>query len=475
MRRHPGADQGATELSTQTYQQFLESKTQRGMDGGFEPVFMPEFLFDFQRYLVEWEIRKGCSATFSDCGTGKTPMELVLAENIVRKTDRPVLILTPLAVSYQTEREAEKFGMEARVSRDGAVRPGINITNYEKLHLFSHRDVAGCICDESGILKSFDGATRSDITVFMRKIQYRGLFSATPAPNDFYELGTSSEALGYLGYMDMLNRFFKNNHNNSATSRMHRQNVSWRLKGHAELPFWRWVCSWARAMRKPSDLGFDDARFTLPPLETEEHLVHASRAAAGMLFDLPAIGLKEQREERRRTSPERCEYMASLFNQSTEPGIVWCHLNDEGDTLERLIPDAIQISGKDSDDRKEAKFLDFVNGNARVLVTKPKIGAWGLNFQHCAHVGYFPDHSYEQFYQCIRRCWRYGQKRPVKLDIVTTQGQQEILANQQRKSDQADRMFSRMVECMNDSLHINRTNDFTDTEVRPSWLSTINA
>lgn len=455
------------------YEEFLERKSQANTDDGFDPVWMPDFLFDFQQSLTEWAIRKGRAAIFADCGMGKTPMQLVWAENVRRKTDKPVLILTPLAVSYQTEREAEKFGIDARVSRDGAVHPGITITNYEKLHLFDAQDFAGCVCDESGILKSFNGATRSEITIFMRKMRYRGLYSATPAPNDFFELGTSSEALGYLGYMDMLNRFFKNDQNNSASGRMYGQMIKWRLKGHAEIPFWRWVCSWSRAIRKPSDMGFDDTRFILPPLSTVEHLVDTEKAIPGMLFSLPAIGLKEQRSERRLTLEERCHRMADLFNNTTEPGLVWCHLNDEGDELERLMPDAVQVSGKDSDDQKESKLTAFVKGDARLLITKPKIGAWGLNFQHCAHIGYFPDHSYEQYYQCVRRCWRFGQKRPVKVDIVTTVGDQSVLANLQRKADQADGMFTKLVACMNDALHIERQNEMTKEESIPEWLSTI--
>lgn len=455
------------------YEEFLERKAQANTDDGFDPVWMPDFLFDFQQSLVEWAVRKGRAAIFADCGMGKTPMQLVFAENVRRKTDRPVLILTPLAVSYQTEREAEKFGIDAKVSRDGAIHPGVTITNYEKLHLFNPADFAGCVCDESGILKSFDGALRSEITVFMRKMRYRGLYSATPAPNDFFELGTSSEALGYLGYMDMLNRFFKNDQNNSASGRLYGQMIKWRLKGHAEIPFWRWVCSWSRAIRKPSDMGFDDTRFILPPLSTVEHLVDTEKAAPGLLFSMPAIGLREQRAERRLTLEDRCGRMADLFNNTGQPGIVWCHLNDEGDELERIMPDAVQVSGKDSDDQKESKLTAFARGDARLLVTKPKIGAWGLNFQHCAHVGYFPDHSYEQYYQCVRRCWRFGQTRPVKVDIVTTVGDQAVLANLQRKADQADGMFTKLVECMNDSLHIERQTEMTKEESIPEWLSTI--
>lgn len=441
---------------------------QLGGNHGFAPLWMPDFLFDFQRALVEWATRKGRDAIFADCGLGKTPMQLVWAENVVRHTNKPVLILTPLAVSSQTVREAEKFGVECRRSPDGAAYPGINITNYERLHYFNAHDFAGVVCDESSILKSFDGVRRSEITEFMRKLPYRLLCTATAAPNDYIELGTSSEALGYLGHVDMLNRFFKNDMNNSATGRAYGEVLKWRFKGHAEDPFWRWVCSWARAARRPSDLGFDDGRFILPQLIETQHVVEARTLPDGTLFALPAVGMKEQRDERRRTIAERCEKVASLLRD--EPALIWCHLNPEGDLLERIIPDAVQVSGADSDDAKEEKFSGFASGAIKYLITKPKIGAWGLNFQHCAHLTFFPSHSFEQYYQGVRRCWRFGQKRPVRVDVVTTEGEREVMANLQRKAAAADKMFSRLVARMNEQLHIERTTQFHEQERVPAWL-----
>ena len=346
----------------------------------------------------------------------------------------------------------------------------IVIANYERLHYFNPGDFSGVVCDESSILKSFAGQRRGEITAFMRKVPYRLLQTATAAPNDYVELGTSSEALGYMGHMDMLNRFFKNDLNNSAQGRMRGEVIKWRLKGHAEVPFWRWVCSWARAIRRPSDLGFDDSRFILPELSEIEHLVDALTLADGMLFAMPAFGLKEQREERRRTVHERCEQVAELVNNTGQPALVWCHLNDEGDELARLIPDAVQVAGGDSDDAKESRLEAFASGNARVLVTKPKIGAWGLNFQHCNHVTFFPSHSFEQYYQAVRRCWRFGQMRPVRVDIVTTEGEQGVMKNLQRKATQADQMFSRLVAEMNQALAIKRTNDITKQIEVPKWL-----
>lgn len=452
------------------YRDFIDSRQQRGSDSGFSPVWMPPYLFDFQSALVEWSIRKGRAAIFADCGLGKTPMELVWAENVCRHTGGKVLILTALAVAQQIVHEAEKFGVRVTRSHDGTAHDGITIANYERLHLFNSSDFAGVVCDESSILKSFSGMRRGEITNFMRRTPYRLLATATAAPNDYVELGTSSEALGYLGHMDMLNRFFRNDLNNSANGRMRGEVIKWRLKGHAELPFWRWVCSWARAARKPSDLGFADDRFILPPLIEREHLVEARTLADGMLFALPAAGLQEQREERRRTIQERCEQVASLVNDTGQPALVWCHLNEEGDTLEEMIPDAEQVSGSDSEQRKEDLLTAFGEGRLRVLVTKPKIGAWGLNYQHCAHITFFPSHSFEQYYQGVRRCWRFGQERPVVVDVITTEGERDVLKNLQRKAAQADEMFSRMVAEMNQSLALSRvTGETTEPEI-PAWL-----
>jgi hypothetical protein len=462
-----------------TYTAFLETKTQLGGDDGFTPVWMPEFLFDFQVALVEWAVRKGRAAIFADCGLGKTPMQLVWAENVYRHTGKPVLVLTPLAVSYQTEHEAEKFGIEAGTSRDGSIVAPITVTNYERLQHFDSAAFGGVVCDESSAIKSFDGARRAMVTDFMRKTPYRLLCTATAAPNDYVELGTSSEALGELGYMDMLSRFFKNDQNTSsprailqrgASHSAIRERAKWRLKGHAEEPFWRWVSSWARAVRHPSDLGFPDDGFLLPPLEHREHMVEAQVLPEGRLFELPALGLREEREEQRRTINERCEQVRDLLSDA-ESAVAWCQLNDEGNLLAKIIPDSVQVSGSDSLEDKEAKLAAFSRGETRVLVTKPVIGAWGLNWQHCHRMSFFPSHSYEQYYQAVRRSWRFGQKSPVLIDIVTTEGSREALANLQAKAQQADRMFDALVTYMNDAQRIRRTQDFDVTTEVPAWLS----
>lgn len=451
------------------YSEFIQRKTQSDNNLGFAVASLPDFLFDFQQALVDWALRKGRGAIFADCGLGKTPMQLVWADAVVRHENKPVLVLTPLAVSAQTIQEAAKFGIEAHRSSNGQIKRGINVTNYERLHYFNWQDFAGIVCDESSILKSFDGTRRLEITEFMRKIPYRLLCTATAAPNDYIELGTSSEALGELGAMDMLNRFFKNDSNNSDVGRSYGEVVKWRFKGHAEIPFWKWVCSWARAIRKPSDMGFKDRGFTLPALHEIVHMVETAKPLPGKLFAQPAVNMQEQREERRHTIQERCEMIASLVSKKKR-SLVWCHLNEEGDLLEKLIQDSIQISGKDSDEAKEEAFLGFASGSIPRLITKPKIGAWGLNFQNCHHVTTFPSHSYEQYYQGVRRCWRFGQTKPVTVDIVTTEGERAVMDNAQRKAKQADKMFTDLIQYMNDSMNVGRHTNYDKKEQVPSWL-----
>lgn len=455
------------------YQEFLKSKSQLGGQFGFDPVWMPDFLFDFQKHLVEWSILKGRSAIFADCGLGKTPMQLVWAQNIVQHTNKPVLILTPLAVSSQTIREGEKFGIECVKSSDGKVNGKIVVANYERIHYFNPDDFVGVVCDESSILKNFDGKRKKAITEFLRTRKYRLCCTATAAPNDYIELGTTSEALGEMGFTDMLSRFFKNTQSSVGLKTMYAAKgehlAKWRFKRHAEVPFWKWVCSWGRALRRPSDMGFDDDGFILPPLRTKEIIIPASRPFDGQLFVHPALNLKEQREERRLTVQARCEAAAQKVNGHF-PAVMWCHLNEEGDLLERIIPDALQVSGSHSDEKKEERFLAFQDGKLRVLITKPKIGAFGLNWQHCNHITFFPSHSFEQFYQGVRRCWRFGQKNPVDVDIITTEGETKVLKNLQRKSEQADQMFSKLVGLMNEGLNISINREYPITEEVPSWL-----
>jgi hypothetical protein len=467
------ADDKRLPLIPTDYQLFLESKAQLTSYDGFEPVFMPDYLFDFQTYLTEWAIRKGRSAIFADCGLGKTPIYLVWAENIVRKTNGNVLIVTPLVVSHQVTREGEKFHIDCQRSSDGRPHGKITVTNYERLHLFDTNDYEAVVCDESSILKNFDGTRRGIVTEFMRTKKYRLLCTATAAPNDYIELGTTAEALAEMGFMDMLTRFFKNDQGTISPVRKWVRDggnsPKWRFKKHAEQAFWKWVSSWARACRKPSDLGFDDGRFILPPLIEQEHMIKNTEPLPGELFVRPALGLLEQRQEMKQTLTQRCEKAAELVSNNGI-AVVWCHLNDEGDLLEEIIPGAVQVSGSDSDEKKEEKLKAFSDGEVKILITKSKIAGFGLNWQHCSHETFFPSHSFEQYYQSVRRCWRFGQNKPVKVDIITTEGGLSVLKNLQRKAIAADKMFSELVEHMNDALGIKNKTVFEKKLEVPRWL-----
>lgn len=477
----------------QEYREFLSRKGQLSGEYGFTPLWLPDCLFDFQRHLVEWALRRGRAAIFADCGLGKSLMQLVWSENVLRKTGRPILILTPLAVSQQTEREAGKFGIEAYRSQDGRHRGGIVIANYERLHHFRPDDFAGVVCDESSILKNLGGSLRKRITRFLSKMPYRLLCTATAAPNDYVELGTSSEALGELSYSDMLRRFFQQlddkgqkrerlaqeraefivahdpSYFQKLAYRVSQTIGQWRLKHHAVVPFWRWVSSWARACRSPADLGFDGSRFVLPELTEHEHVITPRTPPPGFLFTVPAVGMGQEREERRRTLTERTEFVASLVDHD-RPAVVWCHLNEEGNRLEQIIPGARQVAGRTPDERKVELYEAFARGDLRVLITKPKIGGWGLNWQHCAHVVAYVSHSYEQDYQCIRRCYRFGQERPVRVDRVATEGEVRVLGNLRRKAQKADAMFAALIREMNSAVRLTRTNDHTGSVEVPSWL-----
>lgn len=452
------------------YQQYISNKMQTGCNHGFDPLFIPDQMFDFQKELVSWAIRTGRGALIQDCGLGKTFQELVWSKNVSMFTNKPVLNITPLAVSQQTIREAEKFGMDAERSQDGKFSCDTVVTNYERLHFFNPSDFGGVVCDESSILKNFDGAFKSQITEFMRKVQYRLLGTATAAPNDYMELGTSSEALGYLGHMDMMSRFFKNDNDNCGMRRLYGEAPKWRFKKHAEIPFWRWVTSWARAIRKPSDLGFDDGEFKLKNLIEKLHVVEAKTLPDGYFLPVHAANLPEQRAEKKRTIQERCEMVLDIVKSRTDQSTIWCQLDDEGDYLEKIIPESVQVHGRLSDDLKEKHLTDFSDGKIQRLIIKPKIGAFGLNWQNCHHLTYFPDHSYERKYQLTRRHLRYGQKHDVELDIIMTEGERKILNNIKRKEDQAAKMFESLVQEMNNSISIQRHTEHTTKEVLPLWL-----
>lgn len=449
------------------YVEFLSRKHRVEMHG-FEPLRIPDKAFPFQSLLIEWSIRMGRSAIFADCGMGKTLMQLAFAENVVLKTNKPVLLLTPLAVGNQTVMESEKFGIESVRSRSGmtdVTKATIYVTNYEQLVKYDPDLFGGIVCDESSCLKNDKSQTKGLVKEFSRKIPYRLCCTATAAPNDWNELGTTSDSLGYLGYRDMLTYFF--------TDKIEKDHLGWgrvkyRLKGHSQEPFWRWVCSWARAIRKPSDYGFSDDRFELPELRELNHIVETAQARDGMLFSFAARNLQEQREERRNSIGERVGMASELATEKSNA--IWCELNSEADELERSIAGAKQVSGSMSTEHKEELFEAFGNGQIRTLVCKPKIGAWGLNWQHCNNVICFPSHSFEQYYQLVRRCWRFGQKNPVAVHRIVNEGELPVLESLERKSRQADAMFSQLVKHMSDSLGIDRNDSFTSETRVPQWL-----
>lgn len=452
-----------------TYQELIASKLHYGSSGGFEPIWMPKNLFPVQEHLVNWACRNGRSAIFADCGLGKTAMQLTWAANVKAKTGKPVLIFTPLAVGRQTVSEGVKFGIECAQSRDGSIPAEITVTNYQQIHKFDSSKFGGVVCDESSCIKDFDGKTKAAVTEFMRLTPYRLLCTATAAPNDYIELGTSSEALGHLGFMDMLGRFFKKSEQTTSRSDEFRSGL-YRFRGHAKDHFWRWVCSWARALRMPSDLGFDNAGFVLPPLITNEHVVSSRTKNEEFLFDMPAVSLAEQRDERRRTMTERCELAASIINATGNPAVAWCHLNPEGKLLEKLIPGSVEVSGDDHEDFKEETFESFSSGQLRVIISKSSIAGLGFNWQHCAHQTHFPSHSFEAWYQSIRRCWRYGQKNPVRIDMITSEGEARVMSNLRRKAAQSDEMFRQLIGFMNDELKIEKR-EVNATKIQtPAWI-----
>lgn len=420
------------------YKEFIDNKKRTVPDCGFEYDNRHKFLYPFQNHLVSWACRRGRASIFADCGLGKTPMQLSWADAVVSHAG-PVLILTPLAVAEQTMREASKFGIDAFHTRTGDYCSNITITNYERLHKFDPSKFAGVVLDESSILKNYAGKYRQAITEFMSGIKYRLLCTATPAPNDHMELGTSSEALGIMKRKEMLSVYFT--HDSGDTNK-------WVLSGHAKKPFWQFMAQWSRAARKPSDVGdFDDARFVLPPMEMTQHTLK-SKATGDRLFAVEALTLADQRAERRATMDDRCSKVADIANQDGEPFIAWCSLNDESKMLADKIDGAVEITGSDSDEAKERKMLGFSDGSIRAIVTKPSIAGFGMNWQHCNRMSFFPSHSHEQFYQASRRCWRFGQKRDVECHIVTTEAERSVTKNMQRKEALADELFDGIVSGM---------------------------
>lgn len=433
------------------YHKFLLSKQHSTNDHGFAPNWMPECAFDFQEYIIDKAVKKGRIGMFADTGLGKTLLQLAVAENIVRETNHNVLILTPLAVAFQFIEEAERIGVsEVKHSKDGQVRSKITICNYERLHLLNADDFVCMMLDESSILKNFNGKTRDAVVSFIKRVKYRFLSTATPSPNDFIELGNSSEALGYMGYMDMLGRFFKSNQN-SVDSSNRNIGEKFYLKPHAEKDFFAWVNQWSIMVKKPSDLGFSDDRYHLPELVTNQHTIQNDQQMCVddqfSLFALEAKRMNEVREEQKLTITGRCEKAVNLAEGKTS--VYWCNLNEEGSLLSKLDSEAVEIVGGMSIDKKEEILVSFARGEIKRLITKAKMTGMGLNWQHCNHTVFFPTWSYEQYYQAIRRFWRFGQKSEVVCDMVISEGQGRVMRALQEKTQKAIELYGNLVAAAN--------------------------
>ena len=436
---------------TNRYEEFLKSKMIRADQSGFsvDADSLNGALFPFQRDIVMWAMRVGRAAIFADCGLGKTLMQLEWARHVSNRTRKPVLIFAPLAVAPQTIEEGRKFGIEITAVRHASEisGPGVYITNYQKAHHFTDASIfGGVVLDESAILKGLDGKTRRYLTQWVLPIPYRLACTATPAPNDYMELGSHAEFLGVCTSQEMLAMFFI--HDGGETSK-------WRLKGHAVSEFWKWVCSFAVAVRKPSDLGYDDGRFLLPKLHMHQIVVE-SAAQDGYLFPVEAGSLQERQSARRNSIDERVAAAADLVNGIDDYAVVWCNLNPESEALTSAIVGAVEITGSMEDDKKESALSAFSNGQIRRIVSKPTIAGYGLNWQHCAHMVFVGlSDSYEQLYQAIRRCWRFGQAREVHCYIVVAETEGAVVRNIQRKEQQAMEMMDGMVEHMREEM--NRT------------------
>lgn len=454
-----------------TYAQFLEAKRQSTGNFGFDPLWVPVSAFDFQQHIIAKAVRKGRIGIFADTGLGKTLIQLAIAQNIVLKTNGNVLILTPLAVGYQFIDEANRIGVDdIAQTKDGAIKSKIVVCNYERLHLLDASNFQCVILDESSILKNFDGKIKDNILSFIKKVPYRFLATATPSPNDFIELGNSSEALGYMGYMDMLTKFFKSNQN-SVDSNNRNIGEKFYLKPHAERDFFAWVNQWSIMVRKPSDLGFSDDGYALPALNTVKHVVHNDSAweidGQASLFAIPAKSMPEVRQEQKLTVKKRCEKAAELGGGKTS--VYWVNLNEEGSTLSDLDKDAIEISGSMSLDKKEDILVSFQRGQISRLITKASMTSMGLNWQHCNHTVFFPTWSYEQYYQAIRRFWRFGQKREVDCHLVISEGQERVMEAIEQKTEKARILYTNLVAAVNSDFS-NATKQFDKQISLPEFI-----
>jgi hypothetical protein len=453
------------------YQEFISSKKHSIGNSGFDPVWMPVGAFDFQESIITKATQKGRIGIFADTGLGKTLIQLAIAENVIRKTNGRVLILTPLAVAFQFLNEAERIEIsDIAHSKNGVITKKITVCNYERLHLLNPDDFVCVMLDESSILKNFEGKTRDAIVSFVKRVPYRFLSTATPSPNDFIELGNSSEALGYMGYMDMLTKFFKSNQG-SADSNNRNIGEKFYLKPHAERDFFAWVNQWSVMIKRPSDLGFSDDNYNLPALHLNKHITFNKEAwcidGQKSLFALPASRLTEVREEQKMTVTERCEKAISLASGKTS--VYWCNLNDESSLLKELDGDAVEIVGGMSIDKKEDILISFAKGEIKRIITKAKMTSMGLNWQHCNHTVFFPTYSYEQYYQAIRRFWRFGQKQEVTCDMVISEGQERVMQALEQKTQKAIDLYGNLVAAANQDFSF-KIKEFNKTAKLPEFL-----
>ncbi len=452
------------------YEEFIKSKSQLVGNFGFKPNWFPEMAFDFQKYGIEKAVTKGRMGNFYDTGLGKTLINLSIAYNIVLKTNKKVLILTPLAVAHQFIEEANNIGIDdIEYTKDGKHSKKIVICNYERIHLLNKNDFIAIHLDESSILKNFNGKIKEQVTEFSRKIKYRQLFTATPSPNDFTEIGTSSEVLGHMGYMDMLGRFFKSNQN-SIESNNRKIGEKFYLKPHAEKDFFSWINQWSIMCKMPSDLGFSNERYKLPNLSIVNHEVK-NNSKIGVngqinLFTPIARTMSEVRHEQKVTEKERCEKAVSLTGNDTL--VYWVNTNNESHIIKSLDTEAKEIIGSMSIEQKEEILLAFQKKEIKRIITKARITGMGLNWQHCHKTTFFPTWSYEQYYQAIRRFWRFGQKNDVTVNLVISEGQKRVLDALKEKSQKAVNLYESLINNVNSKFN-DKAKSETKTIIKPKF------
>jgi hypothetical protein len=419
------------------YRDFVSAKLGTDATIGIDAPLRDYGLFPHQRDLTAWALRRGRAAIFADTGLGKSRMQLAWADMVHRETGCDVLILAPLAVAEQTAEEGQSIGVAVTHARDGSdVRAGITITNYDRLHKFDVAQFGGVVLDESSIIKHHAAKTLQTLLDAFRATTYKLCATATPAPNDWTELGNHAEFLGVRSRAEMLAEFFVHDGGDTQT---------WRLKGHARQVFWRWVASWGAMVRSPADLGHDASAYDLPALHVHQHTVETEHNPAHGLFAMEAQTLMDRRDARRSSLVERVRACAQMVNADRRPWVVWCDLNAEGDALTAAIDGAVQIAGADDADVKEQRLHDFANGKIRVLVSKPSICGFGLNWQHCARMAFVGvTDSFEAYYQAVRRCWRFGQKHPVDVHVFASQQEGAVVANLRRKEADARAMADAM-------------------------------